>query len=183
MTPTATKVKAAKKKSASVRLEELQGVHDRAKADLAEANQRAHEHRGRIQALRARLLGRTIDNADEFTDTGLPKKGTDAEKIAIEIADLADADSFATVIAAAETRLERARLELRKHVEEGARELLTEMAPDCHAAVAAYVDWAQQDRNTSPVSTTSALKQPASVSRAELSICAPFPILIIGPRP
>jgi hypothetical protein len=67
---------------------ELAAALDEARAELRATTKRAAEHRGRIQQLRAHLDHRAVDSPDEFGPTGEPKKGTNAGKLAAEIAAL-----------------------------------------------------------------------------------------------
>jgi len=67
---------------------ELAAALDEARAELRATTKRAAEHRGRIQQLRAHLDHRAVDNRDEFGPSGEPKKGTNAGKLAAEIAAL-----------------------------------------------------------------------------------------------
>ena len=125
---TATK-RIRRKLSATEENQRLEAAVAAARENLAEVRQRAHEHRQRIEGLRQALAERQGSAQHEFTDTGLPRPGTEADELADEIQKLIDADGFDGLVSAAERAVSAAEMAVRKHREDSARQLLDELVP------------------------------------------------------
>jgi hypothetical protein len=134
--PTATKPSAAER--------ELEQALADVIAERNETENRAHEHRSRINGLKDRLAERAISNPSDFGATGLPKQRTESGKIAAEVAELERADNFAAMVNGAQGRVERAEEELRRHRADAARDLLVEMVPEAREKVDEWMAWVAQ---------------------------------------
>src|SRR5215207_1618480 len=134
------------KRSASERERELEEAVAEAKAEHDEARQRAHEHRTRIEELRAQLRERAVSHRGEFSETGVPRPRSPAGKLAAEIDKLIREDNFDALIAGAEGRVKLIEQSLVDHRNQRGRELLTEMVPEARQVVEDWQAWAAQGR-------------------------------------
>jgi hypothetical protein len=141
---TATRPK--NKPSAAERERDLEDALAEAKAEHDDVRQRAHQHRTRIEELRAQLWGRAVSARGEFSETGVPRPKSPAGKIAAEIDKLAREDNFDALIAGAQGRIEHAEQALVDHRNQRGRELLAEMVPEARRVVEDWRAWAAEGR-------------------------------------